>query len=125
MYGVFFLIYINGPFEKVFFIVRKKVDMGQKINRFLPYMFWNIPKFRVQNQAHRAESAPSVAIFCLVYDTGNTIQPTVAGCRVGKMAFKAPKMGNISKTAYKKWQKSGPAHFFELSQTTLKSGQKG
>ena len=87
-------------------------------------MFWNIPKFRAQNQAPRTKSAPSVVIFFPFYDTGNKIQPTVAGCGVGKMVFKAPKLGNISKTAYKKWQKSGPAHSFELLQTTSKSGQK-
>ena len=42
--------------------------------------------------------------FFLVCDTVHQKQATVADCRAGKTVLNTPKVGNISKTAYKKWQ---------------------
>ena len=73
-----------------------------------------MPKFRAQNEPPYAESAQSIRIFLLIQDMGNQKQQTVSDWRAFEMVLYERKVGNISKTAYKKLSNIGPAHFLEL-----------
>ena len=94
--------------EDFFHSEKKSWRWVQKINRLFSCMFWNIPKFRAQNQAPRTKSAPSVVIFFLFMIRETRFNQQLPAAGSVKWFLKPPKWAIFQKQPIKNGKNQAP-----------------